>query len=75
MWVTITIAQADLNIGVKYTAVSISWKLLRSVMFWISSKVMTIAKITPAIGNMTVSDKVCIMLKMSAFQPCGVWPI
>ena len=56
--VTIKIAQADLNIHLKNTAVSISWKLLRSVMIWISSKVMTIAKITPAIGNMTVSDKV-----------------
>ena len=44
-------------------------------MIWISSKVITMARITPAMGKMTVSDKVCIIEKMSAFQPCGVWPI
>ena len=49
--------------------------LLRSVMIWISYSVMTMARMTPAMGRMTVSDKVSIMLKMSAFQFCGVWPI
>ena len=75
VFVTMRIAHADLNIHLKKTAVSISWKLLRSVTICISSSVMTMARITPAMGRMTVSESVCIMLKMSPFQPCGVWPI
>ena len=75
VFVTMRTAHADLNIHLKNTAVSISWKLFLSVMIWISSSVMTMARMTPAMGRMIVSDKVSIMLKMSEFQFCGVWPI
>ena len=29
---------------------------------------------SPAIGTITFSERVCIILKMFAFQPCGVCP-
>ena len=60
--VTIRMAQAVLKIHLKKTAVSISWKLFLSVMIWINSSVITNAKITPAMGTMTVSERLWIML-------------
>ncbi len=57
---------ADLNIHLKNIQVSTSCRLFLSVMIWISSSVITIARITPAMGTMTVSERLWIMLKMLA---------
>ena len=72
--VTSKIAAADLNTQLKIIQVSTSCRLLRSVIIWISSSVITMARITPAIGTMMELERFWIMLKMSPFQPCGVWP-
>ena len=72
--VTSKIAAADLNTHLKIIQVSTSCRLLRSVIIWISSSVITMARITPAIGTMMELERFWIMLKMSPFQPCGVWP-
>ena len=45
-----------------------------SVMSWISSSVITKARIAPAMGTITVSDRFCIMLKMLPFHACGDKP-
>ena len=50
--VTSKIAAADLNTHLKIIQVSTSCRLLRSVIIWISSSVITMARITPAIGTM-----------------------
>ena len=60
--VMIRIAQAVLKIHLKKTADSISWKLFLSVMIWMSSSVITKARITPAMGSITVSESDRIML-------------
>ncbi len=50
-------------------------RLFLSVMSWISSSVMTKARITPDyVGRMTLFDSVFIMLKMLLFHACGVEP-
>lgn len=77
VFVTIRIAQAVLNIHRKNTAVSMSLKLFLSMMIWTSSSVITKARITPAMGRITVSDRFSIMLKMPEFHAWGdvpTWP-
>ena len=69
MLVTSKIAAADLNTHLKIIQVSSSCRLLRSVIIWISSSVITMARITPAIGTMMELERFWIMLKMSPFQP------
>ena len=59
--VTMSTAQAVLNIHLKNIQVSTSCILFFSVMSWISSSVMTNARITPAMGKITLSDSVRIM--------------
>ena len=57
---------------------SMSLRLFLSVMSWISSSVITKARIAPAMGTITVSDRFCIMLKMLPFHACGdkpTWPV
>ena len=54
--------------------VSMSLRLFLSVMSWISSSVITKARIAPAMGTITVSDRFCIMLKMLPFHACGDKP-
>ena len=72
--VTSKIAAADLNTHLKIIQVSTSCRLLRSVIIWINSSVITMARITPAIGTMMELERFWIMLKISPFHPCGVWP-
>ena len=72
--VTMRMAQADLKIHLKNTALSMSWKLFLSTMSWISSKVITKARMTPAMGTMTVSERFWTMLKISWFHAWGVSP-
>ena len=74
VFVTIRTAQAVLNIHLKNIQVSTSCRLFLSVMSWISSNVITKARIRPAIGRMAVSDRLRIMLNTPPFQPWGVWP-
>ena len=74
VWVTMTTAQADLNTHLKNIQVSTSFRLLRSVTSWISSRVITIARIAPAIGRITVLERFWIMVKIPLFQLCGVMP-
>ena len=72
--VTRRIAAALLNTHLKNIQVSTSCRLFFSTMSWISSRVITKARIAPAIGMMMVSERFWIMLKMLPFQPWGVWP-
>ena len=51
-----------------------SLKLFLSMMIWTSSSVMTKARITPAMGRITVSDRFSIMLKMPEFHAWGDVP-
>ena len=71
---TIKTAQADLNIHLKNIQVSTSLRLLRSVSICISSSVITMVRITPAMGRMTVLDKFCTILKIPPFHAWGVSP-
>lgn len=57
VFVTMRTAAADLNAHLKNIHVSTSFRLFLSVMSWISSSVMTKARMTPAIGTMTLSDR------------------
>ena len=74
VFVTIRTAAADLNAHLKNIHVSMSLRLFLSVMSWISSSVITKARIAPAMGTITVSDRFCIMLKMLPFHACGDKP-
>ena len=63
VFVTIRTAHAVLNIHLKNIHVSTSPCILfLSETIWISSKVMTKASMTPAIGIMTLSERVRTML-------------
>jgi hypothetical protein len=72
--VTMRIAAALLNTHLKNIQVSTSCRLFFSTMSWISSRVITKARIAPAMGMMMVSERFWIMLKMLPFHPWGVWP-
>ena len=74
VFVTRSMAAADLNTHLKIIQVSTSCRLFLSVIIWISSSVITIARITPAMGTMMELERLWIMLKMPPFQPCGVCP-
>ena len=67
-------AAADLNTHLKIIQVSTSCRLFLSAIIWIRSTVITIARITPAIGTMMEFDRFSIILKILPFHPCGVWP-
>ena len=41
-------------------------------MSWMSSNVITKARMTPAMGTMSVSDRFCTMLNTSPFHAWGV---
>ena len=72
--VTMRTAAALLNAHLKNIQVSTSPRLFFSVMSWISSSVITKARIAPAMGTMTVSDRFCIMPKILPFHAWGVVP-
>ena len=74
VFVTMRMAAADLNTHLKIIQVSTSCRLFLSAIIWIRSTVITIARITPAIGTMMELDRFSIMLKILPFHPCGVWP-
>ena len=59
---TMSTAAAVLNTHLKNTHVSMSWRLLRSAISWISSSVITKARITPAMGRIRLSERERIML-------------
>ena len=60
---TMSTAQAVLNTHLKMNQVSTSpCMLFLSVMIWISSIVITMARITPAMGRITLSERLRIML-------------
>ena len=59
---TMRTAAAVLNTPLKNTHVSMSWRLLRSAISWISSSVITKARITPAMGRIRLSERERIML-------------
>ena len=58
----------------KIIQVSTSCRLFLSAIIWIRSTVITIARITPAIGTMMEFDRFSIILKILPFHPCGVCP-
>ena len=74
VFVTMRMAAADLNTHLKIIQVSTSCRLFLSAIIWIRSTVITIARITPAIGTIMEFDRFSIMLKILPFHPCGVWP-
>ena len=56
----------------KNIQVSTSFRLLRSVTMEMSSQHKTAVMISPAMGIITVSDKLWIMEKIPLFHSCGV---
>ena len=72
VFVTISTAAADLKAHLKNIQVSTSFRLFLSVMSWISSRVITKARIAPAIGTITELDRFWIMPKTLAFHAWGV---
>ena len=72
--VTIRTAAALLKAQRKNIHVSTSFILFRSTISWISSSVITNAKINPAMGTITESDRFRIILKILPFHACGVVP-
>ena len=74
VFVTRSMAVADLNTHLKIIQVSTSCRLFLSAIIWIRSTVITIARITPAIGTMMEFDRFSIILKILPFHPCGVCP-
>ena len=56
----------------KNIQVSTSFRLLRSVTMEMSSQHKTAVMMSPAMGIITVSDKLWIMEKIPLFHSCGV---
>lgn len=72
--VTISTAQKVLKIHLKNIHVSKSCILFFSTTICKSSIVITTARITPAMGRITLSDRLRIMLNTPLFHAAGVVP-